>query len=166
MRQVLASWHSFFRMVFTAETRDAHVRGPARATLRFFPSLNAILSWRLFVAAQPPPCLGGRSFATRSLCSQLALACPFCYLRRDWYSALRDHRPRTYVHTIALVFVVPTHHHHHRPERDVAGQVDGGDGGRKADGAVRAHVPHDGGRGSAIDGQARHLPEAVLGEIG
>ena len=50
-------------------------------------------------------------------------------------------------------------------ERDVAGQMDGGDGGREADGAVRAHAPHDGGRGGAVDGQARHLPEAVLGKI-
>lgn len=29
-------------------------------------------------------------------------------------------------------------------ERDVAGQVDGSDGRREADGAVRAHIPHDG----------------------
>lgn len=50
-------------------------------------------------------------------------------------------------------------------ECDVAGQVDGGDGGRQANGAVRAHTPHDRGRGRAVNREARHLPEAVLGEV-
>jgi len=47
----------------------------------------------------------------------------------------------------------------------VAGQVDGGDGRREADGAVRAHAPHDGGRSRAVNGQARYFPEAVLGKV-
>ena len=50
-------------------------------------------------------------------------------------------------------------------ERDVAGQVDSGDVGRPANSAVRAHVPHDGGRGGAVDSQAGHVSETILGEI-
>lgn len=50
-------------------------------------------------------------------------------------------------------------------ERDVARQVDGGDGGREENSAVRAHVPHDGRRSRALDGQARHVSETVLGKM-
>ena len=50
-------------------------------------------------------------------------------------------------------------------ERYVAGQVDSGDVGRPANSAVRAHVPHDGGRGGAVDGQAGHVSEAILGGV-
>ena len=50
-------------------------------------------------------------------------------------------------------------------ERDVARQVDSGDIRRPVSSAVRAQVPHDAGRDCAVDGQAGHISEAILGEM-